>query len=46
VFLRDGQIAGEVEGGSASRVFEFLRALEQGEEAPQGAPGPAPLSAR
>ena len=45
VFLRDGQIAGQIEGGSAPGVFEFLTALEQGEEAPHGARGLAPLPA-
>ena len=42
VFLRDGEIAGEVEGGSTSKVFQFLTALEQGREAPDAGSGPRP----
>ncbi len=30
IFLRDGLIAGEVEGGDASRILEFFGSLEQG----------------
>jgi putative ABC transport system ATP-binding protein len=45
VFLRDGQIAGQVEGGSARRVFEFLTALDQGEQAPLGAAQPVRIPA-
>jgi putative ABC transport system ATP-binding protein len=33
VFLRDGQIAGEVQGGSTERVVEFLMTLEPAEDA-------------
>jgi putative ABC transport system ATP-binding protein len=32
VFLRDGRLAGEVEGGSTQRVIDFLAALEPGDD--------------
>ena len=38
VFLRDGLVAGEVEGGSPERIVEFLRDLESAVAAPDGGP--------
>ena len=38
VFLRDGRIAGEVAGGSAPRVNEFLADLEPADDIPEPAP--------
>ncbi|HET9012015.1 MAG TPA: ATP-binding cassette domain-containing protein, partial [Gemmatimonadaceae bacterium] len=44
VFLRDGQIAGEVQGGSTERVAEFFTSLsatvEEVEPTPAGAASP------
>jgi putative ABC transport system ATP-binding protein len=41
LFLRDGRVAGELEGGSAQRVGDNLTSLEAGED---GAPGQAGLT--
>jgi putative ABC transport system ATP-binding protein len=41
LFLRDGRVAGELEGGSAQRVGDNLTSLEAGED---GAPGQAGLA--
>jgi putative ABC transport system ATP-binding protein len=41
LFLRDGMVAGELEGGSAQRVSDGLTSLEAGED---GAPGQAGLA--
>jgi putative ABC transport system ATP-binding protein len=37
VFLRDGRVAGEVEGGSTQRVIDFFATLEPAEQEPAAA---------
>jgi putative ABC transport system ATP-binding protein len=44
VYLRDGEIAGEISGGSAERAAEYLARLQLGDEPPM-APAPEPIAA-
>src|SRR5690242_8112193 len=46
IFLRDGQVAGEVEGGSTERVAEFFATLAPAVEEIEGAEEPVAAGAR
>ena len=45
VFLRDGQVAGQVDGGSPQRVLDFLSTLERDDAPPAQPPSQVPLPA-